>query len=235
MRRSRLVGALAAVLVAVGLLVAPVVAQEGDTVATALRIQQVDSTNPAATEMVVAWAGSAAALESADITVNGESAEPSSVAPLAGADTGLVLVIDNSAAMEEGGALQRARESLAELVQNRPEGQLVSVISVGGSRARNVQSWTTDTAKVLDVIAALGPDGDSALWRGDNSAAGLLDVRPDLIGQVVVFAGGEDQSATRVSLARGAIAATGASVHAIVVEDRGLDAGSVRSLVDTAG
>lgn len=232
--RRRPVAAVAAlVLAALALLVGPALAQEATP--PSLRIQQIDAADADATRLVVGWGGAAGALESAQVTVEDESVDVTSVEPYPAREDGWVFVIDNSAAMESGGALQRAREAIAGIIEARPEGTRAAIISVGASTARNVQGWTTDTAELVDAVEGLGPDGDSALLRGLNSAAGLVSARPEILGQVFVFAGGDDTSSTSLAQARGAISATGASVHAVVVEDRGLNAGAVRSVVEAAG
>jgi len=234
-RLRRSASILGVLLVALLGLAAPAVRAQEDA-APVLRIEQVDSTDPASTELIVTWTGAAAELSSADLVVNGEPVSADATEPVAPADSGVVLVIDNSEVMDGGGALVRIREELVALVEARPEGQAIAVVAVGGGNARTVRSWSTDTAAIVESISGLAPNGSSALWDGVIGASRLVASRPNQVSSVVMVAGGADAAgAGFVARARGALSSTGAPALPVVIDGRGLDTDAVRSLVGAAG
>jgi tight adherence protein B len=235
----RLAAILAVVFTAMAVLAPFAAAQEegtdvSSTAVEFLQIQKVDSSDADAVELLVAWSGGASALQSATITENGQELRPSSVRPVEGSDSVMVLAVDTGEAMLPGDALTRTKRALQDLVIDRPAGQRVGIVSFGGGRARVVQRPTSDTERLLTAIDGLAGTGGSATWAGIHSAARMLQSTDANVGHVVVVAAGPSVGDVGGTRARGAITSAGAATWVVALE-RGVNTTFLRSIVDASG
>ncbi len=230
----RLLAAVAAVLLAAVAFATPGALAQDDG-SSQLQIRAVDSRDPSSVAMVVGWTGDPSDLESGTIVENGNEHSPDDVVPLPGGLLATVLVVDNSEAMDAGGALVQAREAAATYVRDAPDGEVIGLVSVGGS-GRVVQRLTTDRNRLLVAIDTLAPTGNSALWNGIDAASQMLGTSDGREGNVVVIAGGPNVASTiPQSQARGSAVSQEATVHAVGLVGRGLDEAGLRDIVNATG
>ncbi|MBK5222401.1 MAG: type II secretion system F family protein [Acidimicrobiia bacterium] len=232
---KRLVAVLGAVLMAALAVVVPSAsAQDGDAL-TRLQVRSVNSRDASSVTLIVDYTGDQSDLESATIVENGTEVDVDVVAPIPGSRIATILAVDTSTAMDAEGALVQTREALAEYIRNRPEGQEVGIVSFGGT-GRVVQRLTNNTERLLSAVDGLAPTGGSALWNGLHIAAGLLQEAEGQQRNIIVIAGGPNDSSTIPgSRARGAVVSAEAAVYALGLQGRGINPNELRSVIDAAG
>ena len=232
---KRALAALTAVLFAALTFAAPgAFAQDGEE-STQLNIRAIDSRDPASVAMIVGWSGDQSDLESATIVENGNELSPDGVAPLPGGLIATVIAIDNSEAMDAGGALVQAREAAAAYIRDAPSGEIIGLVSFGNT-GRVVQRLTTDRDRLLTTLDALAPTGPSAIWNGIDVSSKLLESAEGRERNIVVIAGGPNGASTITSSqARGSAVSHEATVYGVGLVGRGLDEAELRSVVDATG
>lgn len=231
---KRLVAALGAVvLVVLAVLVPGVGAQEGES--ARLRIRTVDTSDAAASTLVVEYGGAAGDLSSATIVENGEELRVASVEPLTGSEQALVIAVDTSTAMDQGGALVQTREAVAALIADAPEGQQIGLVSFGGT-GRVVQRLTTDRGRLLAAVESLAPTGGSAVVNGVDVAAEMVATANGRERSIIVIAGGPNEASTvSGSRARGSVVNAKATVYTVALVNRGAPGSWLQSLADVSG
>jgi tight adherence protein B len=238
MRRS-VAALIAAVLALVGL--APLVgAQEDDTETsgTGVRLLQVQRVDASASdvELIVTWDGPASALESASITENGELRPVRTVEPVDSSDSLVVLAIDTGDALVQGELLAQVRRGLESMIDDLPPGQRVGLVAFGGARARVVQRPTSDTERLVAAVDGLATQaGGSAPWAGLHAAARMISDSNAEVGHIVFVAAGANAGSISAAQAHGAAISSGAATWAVAISDRGVNAGFIRSVVDSTG
>lgn len=202
-----------------------------------LSVQSVDAREPGTIDLVVGYSGPRSAVESATVVENGTEVGPSAVEPVAGSDTLVVLAIDTSEAMEAGDALARTKRVLEDVIADRPEGQRMGIVSLGGG-ARVVQRPTSDTEALLGALDALAlSSGSPSTTSGIDAAARMIDSEGEMASHLVMVVAGSNSGGVTGSRARGAMTSTGAASWVVALEDRGAgsDEGFLRSVVDATG
>lgn len=130
---------------------------------------------------------------------------------------GLVLVVDLSRSVAEGGGLSQALTA-ARLVADRAGSRPVALVVFGGD-AYLASTFTTDAAALGTTIAVLDgdtvPEAGSRPWRGLSLARRTLAEAGILVGDVVLVSDGGGLEAAAVAEAE-ALAAAGARVSVLV-------------------
>jgi tight adherence protein B len=211
--------------------------EEGDDDALQyLSIQAVDARDEGMIDLVVGFTGPVSALERATIEENGNQVRPRAVEPIAANRTLMVLAVDTSDAMLQGDALTRTKRALQELVENRPQGQRVGIIALGGG-ARVVQSPTTDTERLVNAIDALAYSGSTSTTSGVDAAGRMIGNRNDELAHLVMIVAGSNTGGVTGAQARGRMTTVGAMSWIIALDERGAgqDEGFLRSVVSSTG
>ena len=230
-RRLGPLAALVAILVILaGPALLPAGAQdEGDY----LQVVAVDARSPEATELVVTWTGEPDALSDAELVEQGEVREITAVEPATGGRPGVVIVIDNSEAMDA--ALADAKSSAAGLVESLPDGTEVAIVGAGGT-ARIFRDLTTEREAALSAIDGLVADGAPVVADGLLTAADIFQEEGELDPNVVLITGTTDGGSTvTFGQARGELSLVGANVQIIGIESGAFDQATYQRVIDLTG
>ncbi len=231
---------LAAALAFVVLLVAGVsggaAAQEpSDSSGDTLSVRTIDGRDPDAVEIEFFYDGPRDAVP--DLVVRESGAIVENTAPVRlDADTafGIVLAIDASGSMEEGGAFQRAIDGARAFVENAGPDDQIGIVSFG-DRVQVAQRLTSDEDALLDAIDGLGVGGGTAMYDGVREAVNLFR-GSDLLPFVVVLTDGKDtESTTTLDSAVALLDDAGAQLFAIGLESEEFDLGAIEALAERTG
>lgn len=100
--------------------------------------------------------------------------------------TGIVLMIDASAAARDSDSLQRQKEAAIAMINAKAPGQQYAIVAYN-TAGRVVANFTDDTASLAAVINGLSGNGQSALYDGIRTATAVLRDKPDLQPNVMVM------------------------------------------------
>jgi tight adherence protein B len=237
-RRTRLAVA-AGVLATLGaFLIAPVASAQGDESMLAVRgIDGTDNDNVAVTFL---YTGAPQELEDLTIREDGQTKKITELTNLSKTDQGLrtVYVVDTSGSMGDDGALSDVKKGLKSIVDSRPEGDEIAIVSF--SDAVVLETGFTDNSDQLDeaIDGLVAPrDGKGATWDGVRKATQLLSTPSDLQPNIVLIGDGQDDaSKTQVEGARASVVTSGAAFFAIDLDHAGgTDVASERSIMDRTG
>lgn len=240
----RVFAAMVAALVVLGLF-ASWTAGAGAAGGDALQIRQVNTTDPAKSELSFLYTGDPADVRSATLTDSGGDAGAGRPQLLSEtAKIGVALVFDTSSAMDDTGALVSAKQAARKWIQSRSAdaqaNQLVGVYTAG-AEPEQVQSLTADTGRILAAIDRVGPPAEagenekSALWGTIQLAGGALADRDAYQANIIVMTGTNENTGGSRSAANGAVANAGASVFAVELLNKGFSPGSLDSMVAANG
>jgi len=238
----RVFAGMAGLLLVLGLL-AGWTATAGAAGGDALQIRQVNTTDPANSNLTFLYTGDPAAVSSATVTDNGGdvvSAKPQLLSD--NAKVAVALVFDTSTAMDGSGALVSAKQAARQWLQGRSAAekanQLVGVYTAG-AQPDQVQSLTADTARILAGIDRVGPppgeNTKSALWGAIQVAGNALADKSTYQANIVVMTGTSDNTGGSRSTANGAVANSGASLFAVELEGKTMSSASLDSMVRANG
>ena len=155
----------------------------------------------------------------------------------AGIKRSLVIVLDKSASMTSGGALEATKEGLTDLVSSLGEDEKVAVVTFD-SDVDVVAPLTTDHSAVRRAIGSVASGSqDSALFDGVKEGASLVEasntVQPNI---VLVTDGFDDISTTTRSQILSDLSRSSANLFAVSYGDlEEQDAGLLGQLVERAG
>lgn len=120
--------------------------------------------------------------------------------------TEVVLVVDTSGSMR-GEPLEAAVDAAGTFVDRLPDQTLIGLVTTGGEAAVVLEPGPPAAAQ--DALAELVADGETALYDGVVSGAGLFDADPDTRAILVVLSDGADTvSAATVADATAAVERT---------------------------
>lgn len=231
LRRSLVgAGALAALLAVLVLGAAPAGAET-------LTIRAIDTTEFPEVEVEAILTGEAPRLSDVQLRENGSLVHDLEVVPIG--DTaqpvGVVLAIDVSGSMNQGGALGRARDAAKEFVANRLENDSIALVAFG-SEARVVVNFTKDADLLRTAIDDLAAQGETALYDGIRTSVALFNDRPDLQPNVVVLTDGKDtvSDASRGE-AQGAAIDGKVAVFGVGIQTDEFEPGPLQSIARASG
>lgn len=235
--RSR-AAAILGLVVSFGLaVIAPVTGVAATAVADDLRIDEVDLAGypDVAFTISVPMATLGTDLGSDDVAVL-EDGQPRThtLERLAGDDLAVLLLVDTSGSMS-GGPLEAARTAAAAFLGDLPAGTPAAVGSFGSAPTAPT-AFTTDRQQQLAALDDLAPAGETALNDALVAAAAHLPTGTDLHRAIVLLSdGGDTVSTTTADEALAALAAAGATVHAIELTTPESDRPALRRVTDATG
>lgn len=161
-------------------------------------------------------------------------ARPSTVAPIAAESVEIVLVIDTSQSMK-GEPLVRAKSAAADFVRSQRAGTKLAVVSFG-RQAVVASPLSSDPASHLRAIAALQARGETALYDGIVTAAGLFTSGAGAFHGVVVLSDGGNTTGTATpGSALDALRRAHANVTAIALVTKEHDPAALGALATGTG
>jgi tight adherence protein B len=169
---------------------------------------------------------------------NGKLVTGLRVVPMSESTTpvGVVLVIDTSGSMRSNARLVQAKAAAKGFVERKLPNDQLAIVTFS-NQARVAVNFTTDAGPLLAAIDGLQATGETALWDGVRTGAGLLTDRPDLLPYLVVLSDGADTVSTSAAAdAFGAARSAQAGVFAVALTGDGeSDVAALRSLADSTG
>lgn len=234
-RRAALLGALVVLVALAGsVLAAPAVSAQGDA---RLVIRSVDATAYPQVAVDVMTVGATPAPEELSVTQNGTEPADLVVQPLSatGRLVGTVFVVDSSAAMEEQGALDRAKVAIDEYLLNATPGDRFGLVAVSGE-PRVVVDLTSNPNLIRDGLDGLVPAGERAqMVDGVQVGLNLFDDAPGVQQNLAVITGSADrESQLAFDTVRGDVIATAAAVFGIGIPLPGFDGSAVAGLANAS-
>jgi tight adherence protein B len=198
-----------------------------------LEVLAVDARSPDATELLVTWTGSEEVLGETVLTEQGETRAIESIQAVADGTPGVVVVIDNSEAMDA--ALADAKRAATGLVENLPDGAEVAVMGVGDG-PQVFRDFTGDRDVAIAAIDSLVANGAPAVADGLRASAALFSEDDGLQPNVVLITGTTDGgSAGTFGQARGELSLGGVSVQILGIGGAAFDQDTYQSVVDLTG
>jgi len=209
-----------------------------------LQIRSVTSSGPGPNSAV--YFASAEGGTSPNISINGSSVSATSANRLPPTTAmGNALIFDTSTRMDSSGALASAKEAARTWIRARTgSGQTAEkfAIYVAADTGMLVQSFTSDQTALLDALDRVGPPSTqaarskTALWSALRQAAASLSANSDLVPNLVVMAGQNDNaSGSSKSAAIGEIANARAAVLGIAYTSEAYSGAQLSSLTATYG
>lgn len=231
---TRRLGPIAAIVAALMLLLGPALLPvDAQNQGEFLEVLVADARVAESTQLTVAWTGTQSALEQAVITEQGEQRKIEAVEPAADGTPAVVLVIDNSEAMDA--ALADAKRSAIKLVENLPEGAAISIVGIGNG-SQVARGFTRDPQTAINAIDSLVANGLPAVADGLRAGAALFADEPDLQPNVVLITGTTDGgSAATFGQAKGDLSLGRVNVQIIGIAGGSFDQSRYQSIVDTTG
>jgi tight adherence protein B len=218
------IAALATAVVVAGLLVTPTaLAQEGGVLE--LRVESIDAESHPEVTMIVSvprdLVGKDLSAEAFTVSDGGESVI-SSVARLPADEIEVVLVLDLSESMT-GAPLTAAKEAIREFTDQMPTGVRMAVVGFNGAPVL-VSEFTDDAATTTAALNGLFAAGETALYDGLVTAAGLFDPAIEARRSIVVLSdGGDTVSTAGLEDAIVSVLASNAAFYAVELQSPELD------------
>jgi tight adherence protein B len=155
------------------------------------------------------------------VSENGRPVEDPSLTTAASANrpTDLAIVVDTSAAMGQGTAMNDVKNAIRQLIALRSSNEQIAIVSAGGSFS-TPSSYTSSVSQLNAAVNQLSASGDSQLWNGVRTAAALPTTASSAETNIVVFASGDDtvKAIGDLSLAQNKASEAGAAVFGIVAQ-----------------
>lgn len=235
---GRRTAAIAAVAAATAVLLGvPAAAAQDGTPATRLVVRSVDTTDREQATVTVMVDGDRPDPGDFRLTENGKEVTDVSVTPRSTSDaqTGIVVAIDVSSSMDEGGAFRHAKDAATAFLAGAGPTDRLALISMGDI-ATVVQGFTQDGVRLTEAVEDLGPQDGAAIWDGVRKGALLFSGSPQLQPNIVVITDGPDTSSTATEeQARGAAIDADATVFTIGVQGGQLDTGPYQRMAAETG
>lgn len=261
-RRSRRALALVVVAVALAAVFAPAASADGDNL---LIIRRFDSSEPSGRENAekpkdavvdFIWTGNASDASGAKIQQDGNDMSLTSPAKPFTGPKGMVIVVDSSPQMDNGGGLAAARASLNDFIistlKNDPNMQF-AVVQAGDTANLKVD-FTNDVRAVTNAIqpiqpedpnapratGGIGPTNKTAIWAA-LKIAGAAFSDPNARGHrlqpnILFVTGGVDTVSDKDEpVGRTSVLTAGATMFVVERTDQGADDTSVNDLVARTG
>jgi tight adherence protein B len=195
-------------------------------------IRSVDARDEDETRITFYYTGDRADISAAAVRVGGQLVDPLETPTSLATEQhlGISLLIDSSGTMNEGAAIERAREAALELIEAKGSADRMAILSFD-DEVRVHQTLTTDASTLRSAVRSIAPGGDRALHDGIVRAAAMLET-PEVQPSIVVLTGGPDVgSEATLDKARGTLASSGASLYSVVV-DSGADGAAAAEALD---
>jgi tight adherence protein B len=208
-----------------------------------LFVREVDSTDPAQTEVTFVYSGDPSAASDVKVSQGGRTVDAGAPAPLSpNAPMAIAFVFDVSNPMDSSGALAAAKDEVKQWLRTQTNGgaHQYAVYSAGPA-GEQIQNFTSDTQRVIAAIDRVAPANSeeqktkTALWSAIRQAGNGLD---EEAGQanLFVFAGqGDNASPGDEAAASGAVTSAAAAVFAGVYTGGGTETAGLGSLVSNNG
>lgn len=169
----------------------------------------------------------------------GEQKLTSAVVPISAGDNAraakraVVLVLDTSGSMKDGGAMAAAKSAAKRYLSALPADIRVGVVTAGAP-ATTPQPISADRTKAERAVNELVADGETALYDGIRAAGGLLSQGSFEQRRIVVLSDGEDTRST-ASLAEATRAVGGIPVDTIAFKTESATTGILADLSTASG
>jgi len=213
-------------------------AAESADVTTALKVASVDSTNYPNVEIVVAapqrLAGTSIPADAFTVRENGKL-RPTRAAHLPNDQLEIVLAVDTSGSMR-GAAMDAARVAAANFSAQMPSGTRVAVVGFG-STPYVASPFGASGSDRAAAIAALQPNGDTALYDALLTSDGLFTVAGDNARRIVVLLsdGGDTKSVNAIDTAISRLSLDDVRVSTVALLTAETDLGSLQRVADATG
>jgi tight adherence protein B len=181
---------------------------------------------------------------SPSVTLNGNPADVKGAKPVTAGgvvDTGNALVFDTSEAMDKSGALASAKEAARSWITAADATQRFAIYTAA-DKGNLVQAFTADKSLLLEGLDHVGPPdteaarSKTALWSAVRQAAGALIDRQELLPNIVIMAGQNDNaSGSEKSAAIGDVASAQAAILGVAYTGSGYNGDQLKSLAGTYG
>jgi len=171
------------------------------------------------------------------VAVNGVAADSTAVdrAVNAGYRQDTVLVIDDSD--KNSDSLETLKQTAKAYVRQLAPNERVALVTAGAA-GRLVMPLTSSSDRLVAEIDTIEADGPFRMWDGISVALDELERGEGdttISNLVVMAAGAEELSDSRVSVVEGRLLNLNALVHVVGVDLRGLDTDALRNLVERNG
>jgi tight adherence protein B len=203
-----------------------------------LTIRKIDTSAFPAVKVSALYTGERPDAREVSVRENGRLVPDVRVVPLSETTTpvGIVLVIDTSGSMRSNGRLAQAKVAAKAFVERKLPSDQLAIVTFA-TEPRVAVNFTADPTPLMAAIDGLRAAGETALWDGVRTGAGLLGDRPDLLPYLVVLSDGADTvSSSPAADAFGAARSAHAGVFAIALTGAGeSDVAALRSLAGSTG
>jgi tight adherence protein B len=203
-----------------------------------LTIRKIDSSGFPAMKVSALYTGARPDARDVSVRENGRLVPDVKVVPLSQSTTpvGIVLVIDTSGSMRANGRLTQAQAAAKAFVARKLPNDQLAIVTFA-NEPRVAVNFTADPVPLDAAIDGLQAAGETALWDGVRTGAGLLADRTDLLPYLVVLSDGADTvSSSAPTDAFGAARSAQAGVFSIALTGSGeSDVGALRALADSTG
>ena len=227
---KRLLGALALAALAVA-------GTAGPAFADALTIRSVDTTKFPTVVISALVTGPAPNLADFHLRENGRIVDKFDAVPIGRTNTpvGIVLLLDTSGSMNQNGKLDAAKAAARQFVAQRQPNDRLAVVAFS-SQPRVVVNFT-DNAVLLDKgIDSLAATGETALFDGVRTAAGLFADHPDFQANIVLLSDGKDTVSTSTfDQAEASVKGAHGAVFSVGLQGGDFDEGSILGLAAGTG
>jgi tight adherence protein B len=226
------------VLCALALAAVAVVGTGGPAFADALTIRSVDTTKFPTVVVSALFSGPTPNLADVTLRENGRLVQKFDAVPLGRTNTpvGVVLLIDTSGSMNQNGKLDAAKAAARQFVAQRQPNDRIAVVAFS-SQPRILVNFTSDAALLNKGIDSLAATGETALFDGVRTGAGLFADHPDFQPDMVLLSDGKDTVSTS-TFAQAEASAQGAhaAVFTVGLQGGDFDEGPLHALAaDTGG
>ena len=214
-------------------------AQSADAPFTQLRAvtRGVDETTDLAVYFATGQGGS-----TPSISLNGASTDVQKTTTVATVlASGNALIFDTSEPMDKSGALASAKEAARTWITKAGPNERFAIYTASDT-GKLVQDFTADKTLLFEGLDHVGPPdteaarSKTALWSALRQAAGALIDRSELIPNVVIMAGQNDNaSGSDKSAAIGELASAQAAVLGVAYTGSGYNGDQLKSLASTYG
>jgi uncharacterized protein YegL len=149
---------------------------------------------------------------------------------------GIVLVVDTSGSMAQGGKLESTKKAIRDFVAAKQPQDQLAIVGFNNSAAV-VQGLTTDVDRLQQSVGRMQASNETALWDGVTTGLRILtQSATDLQANLVIITDGRDTvSSDNFTTARSMALAANASVFSVGIEGPELDASPLRDLARATG
>jgi tight adherence protein B len=206
----------------------------GSAFAAGLSIRKVDTTKFPTVTISVLSPGAPINLADVHVRENGEIINDIDAVPIGktGVPVGVVLAIDTSGSMTQNGKLESAKAAARQFVASRQAADQIAIVSFA-SQPRVVVNFTADPNLLLKGIDSLAATGETAIWDGVRTAAGLFADHPALQPNIVLLTDGKDTvSTSNYDQAKASADSAHAAVFSVGLQGGDFDGGPIQALAE---